>query len=263
MIQASDNSLTITRTIELDSGVYTCVAKTELDKDTAAATLTVQDVPNSPSIVKVSCEQYTALVEWKPNGDRRAPILSYTIQYNTSFSPDTWEDAFANIPAPDTRFKVSMSPWANYTFRVIARNKIGPSAPSETSMKCTTSESIPHKNPDKVVGRGTQKDNLVISWTPMPRIEHNAPGFFYRVKYKRKDIENTAEETSWITEDIHDWRQGNIVKYGMPVFKPYRIKVEAHNRKGAAHTHAVEVIGYSGEDSEYLPPFICLRTNQP
>ncbi|XP_022649065.1 neuroglian-like [Varroa jacobsoni] len=261
MIQASDNSLTITRTIELDSGVYTCVAKTELDKDTAAATLTVQDVPNSPSIVKVSCEQYTALVEWKPNGDRRAPILSYTIQYNTSFSPDTWEDAFANIPAPDTRFKVSMSPWANYTFRVIARNKIGPSAPSETSMKCTTSESIPHKNPDKVVGRGTQKDNLVISWTPMPRIEHNAPGFFYRVKYKRKDIENTAEETSWITEDIHDWRQGNIVKYGMPVFKPYRIKVEAHNRKGAAHTHAVEVIGYSGEDkpSEVPQEFRLIR----
>lgn len=42
MVQASDNSLTITRTIELDSGVYTCLAQTDLDGDKAQATLTVQ-----------------------------------------------------------------------------------------------------------------------------------------------------------------------------------------------------------------------------
>ncbi len=26
-------------------------------------------------------------------GDNRAPILTYKIQYNTSFTPDTWETA--------------------------------------------------------------------------------------------------------------------------------------------------------------------------
>lgn len=212
----------------------------------------IADVPNAPSIVKVNCDQFTALVEWKPNGDRRAPILSYSIQYNTSFSPDTWEDAFANIPAPDTRFLVSLSPWANYTFRVIARNKIGPSPPSDTSSRCSTTETVPYKNPDKVMGRGTERHNLVISWTPMPPLEHNAPGFFYRVYYKRRDLEDTASETGWLSEDIPDWKQGSLAKYGMPVFKPFRIKVEAHNRKGSAHTSPVEVIGYSGEDSEFI-----------
>ncbi len=28
------------------------------------------------------------------------------------------------VPATATSFKVSMSPWSNYTFRVIARNKV-------------------------------------------------------------------------------------------------------------------------------------------
>ena len=42
MVQASDGSLTITKTVEGDSGTYTCVAKTELDQDEASATLTVQ-----------------------------------------------------------------------------------------------------------------------------------------------------------------------------------------------------------------------------
>lgn len=43
MIQSRDNSLSITKTKELDSGNYTCLAKTPLDQDSASATLTVQD----------------------------------------------------------------------------------------------------------------------------------------------------------------------------------------------------------------------------
>lgn len=41
-VKANDYSMTITKTIELDSGIYTCKAKTELDEDTASAMLIVQ-----------------------------------------------------------------------------------------------------------------------------------------------------------------------------------------------------------------------------
>ena len=58
-----------------------------------------------------------------------------------------------------------MSPWTNYTFRVIARNKVGDSLPSGHSKDCLTPEDVPYKNPDNVLGRGTQPNNLVISWT--------------------------------------------------------------------------------------------------
>ena len=69
------------------------------------------------------------------------------------------------VPPGDTSFKVSMTPWANYTFRVIARNKVGNSAPSEASSTCSTPADVPFKNPDNVEGRGTTPHNLVISWT--------------------------------------------------------------------------------------------------
>jgi len=39
---STDYSLTITKTNELDSGTYTCVAGSELDSEEASATLTVQ-----------------------------------------------------------------------------------------------------------------------------------------------------------------------------------------------------------------------------
>ncbi|XP_067119925.1 neuroglian-like isoform X2 [Centruroides vittatus] len=250
VIQSSDKSLTITKTVELDSGTYTCIAKTSLDEDRASAMLIVQDVPNPPKITGVKCEGLTALVEWQPKGDRQAAILGYTIQFNTSFLPDVWEDAFVNIPAPDTRFKVSMTPWANYTFRVIARNKIGPSAPSAHSTNCSTPPDVPYRNPDNVKGRGTRKDNLVISWTVMPKIEQNAPGFYYKVYWKRDDIPNAK----WNIEEIKDWEKNELVIEDQPTFKPYRIKVEAHNEKGSAHVAATEFIGYSGEDEPKEAP---------
>lgn len=58
-----------------------------------------------------------------------------------------------------------MSPWANYTFRVIAWNKVGPSTPSQHSRVCSTQPDVPYKNPDNVEGKGTARDNMVISWT--------------------------------------------------------------------------------------------------
>ena len=48
--KSSDHSLTISNTIELDSGSYNCVARTELDEASSSATLTVQDVPNAPEL---------------------------------------------------------------------------------------------------------------------------------------------------------------------------------------------------------------------
>lgn len=92
------------------------------------------------------------------------------------------------VPATDTSFKVSMSPWTNYTFRVIARNKVGDSLPSGHSKTCLTPEDVPHKNPDNAEGRGTAPNNLVIYWTPMPQIEHNAPKFQYRIYWKQVNL---------------------------------------------------------------------------
>jgi neuronal cell adhesion molecule len=124
-VRSTDYSLMITKTTELDSGVYTCVARTDLDEARAQATLIVQDVPNAPRLVSIKCKPNSAMVEWIPMGDNRAPILRYTIQYNTTFTPDTWEISKDHVPATDLRYEVPMSPWANYTFRVLAWNKIG------------------------------------------------------------------------------------------------------------------------------------------
>lgn len=244
MIQSMDNSLSITKTKELDSGNYTCLAKTALDQDSASATLTVQDVPNPPKITGLDCDSFKASVQWTPQGDRRAPILSYEIQQNTTAKPDVWEVAFYVVPASDPRFTLTLKPWMNYTFRVIARNKVGQSLPSEPSGTCTSDKAQPHTNPIEVKGRGTTPNNLVISWTPMDRQHHNAPGFFYKIYWRRDD----APDSDYNTHIIADWKESKYVVTNQPTFVPYRIRVEAHNSLGQSTMQPDEVIGYSGQD---------------
>uniref|UniRef100_T1JDB9 Neuronal cell adhesion molecule n=1 Tax=Strigamia maritima TaxID=126957 RepID=T1JDB9_STRMM len=250
MFKAADYSLTISKTSELDSGTYTCVASTRLDNATASATLIVQDIPNPPRMLGVRCDGSFANINWQPQGDNRAPIINYKIQYNTSFTPDSWEQYYDGVPATDRSFSVSMSPWANYTFRVIARNKIGDSLASEHSEPCHTPPDVPHKNPDNVVGKGTTPTNLVISWTAMQPIEHNAPEFIYRVYYRLD-----KPGLSWNKPiDISNWEQASYEVINQETFQPYKIKVEALNKMGQANMAAVEVIGWSGEDTPLESP---------
>lgn len=78
----------------------------------------------------------------------------------------------------------------------------------------------------------------------MPQIEHNAPGFYYKVFWK-EDIRGTEYQT----RDVHDWETEQITIYDQQSFTQYRIKVVAMNNEGEANVGAKEVIGYSGENS--------------
>ncbi|KAL7029724.1 hypothetical protein ACKWTF_006332 [Chironomus riparius] len=247
--KSSDHSLTISNTIELDSGSYTCRARTELDEAEATSTLTVQDTPNAPALTGIQCNEHDATISWEPKGDNRSPILYFIIQYNTTFTPDIWVDASKQVPATDFSYAIPMSPWGNYTFRVIAVNKVGQSLPSEHSESCSTQPDVPHKNPDNVEGKGTEPSNLVIKWSPMPQIDHNAPQFHYRVSWKR-DI--SGQE--WQKRDIYDWQQGELVVLDQPTFQRYKIKVQAVNEKGESNVAVKEIEGFSGEDKPTESP---------
>lgn len=106
------------------------------------------------------------------------------------------------------------------------------------------------------MGKGTTPQNLVISWTTMPQVEHNAPKFMYRVYYKR-DIPGEK----WNIIDISDWRRNNLLVENQPTYQRYKIKVVAINERGESTATADEVIGYSGEDGTIHDEITLLLTN--
>lgn len=69
------------------------------------------------------------------------------------------------LPSNQYDLRVSLSCWANYTFRVIAYNRIGASDPSPISeFMCTTTTCRPRSNPVGVKAYTTQFIPLLIEW---------------------------------------------------------------------------------------------------
>lgn len=239
-----DNSLTISRTRVWDSGTYTCVVSTGLDSATAEATLTVKDKPDQPYDVSLqSCMATVAEIAWSPGASNNAPILYFSLQYNTSFNPNKWYIGATNISATRHTGSVSLSPWTNYNFRVLATNEVGTSEPSNPTIKrCRTPEDVPYKNPENVHTIGNKKYRLVIEWTPMPPIEHNGQHFQY-VLTLRRDGQQWGRSIV-----IYDWSTSRYEEDVYGIFVPYNISVRAQNEVGESLAPVKEIRGFSGED---------------
>ena len=66
--------------------------------------------------------------------------------------------------ALDQQARVPLSPWANYTFHVVAVNSIGTSDRSSFTNVCVTPPQEPYKSPENLCTASENPDQLVITW---------------------------------------------------------------------------------------------------
>ncbi|XP_030821598.1 neurofascin isoform X17 [Camarhynchus parvulus] len=264
-MKKEEDGLTIYGVTEKDQGDYTCVASTELDKDLAKAYLTVLAIPANRlrDLPKARPDQprdleLTDLAErsvrltWIPGDDNNSPITDYIVQFEEDrFQPGVWHD-HSRYPGSVNSAVLSLSPYVNYQFRVIAVNDVGSSVPSAPSERYQTNGARPEINPTGVQGAGTQKNNMEITWTPLNATQAYGPNLRYIVRWRRRDPRG-----SWYNETV---RSARHVVWNTPIFVPYEIKVQAENDFGRA-PEPDTYIGYSGEDLPSAPRY--LRIRQP
>ncbi|XP_039769268.1 neuronal cell adhesion molecule isoform X34 [Ornithorhynchus anatinus] len=249
--------LVIRNITDRDDGTYTCIANTSLDRVSASAALTVvaptptpapiYDQPNPPFDLELTSRLERSIqLTWIPGDDNNSPLIKFIIEYEDAMNePGVWYFQ-TDVPGTQTTAQLKLSPYVNYSFRVIAVNSIGRSLPSEPSDSYMTKAAEPDENPSAVEGIGSEPDNLVITWKPLKGFESNGPGLQYKVSWRQKDGDD--EWTSVIV--------ANVSKYivsGTPTFVPYLIKVQALNDLGYAPDPAV-VEGHSGEDLPMAAP---------
>ncbi|XP_077896222.1 neuronal cell adhesion molecule isoform X17 [Ictidomys tridecemlineatus] len=230
-----------------DGGTYTCVANTTLDNVSASAVLSVVDVPNPPFDLELTNQlDKSVQLSWTPGDDNNSPITKFIIEYEDAMHEAGLWHHQTEVSGTQTTAQLKLSPYVNYSFRVMAVNSIGRSLPSEASEQYLTKATEPDKNPTAVEGLGSEPDNLVITWKPLNGFESNGPGLQYKVSWRQKDGDD--EWTSVVV--------ANVSKYivsGTPTFVPYLIKVQALNDVGFAPEPAV-VMGHSGEDLPMVAP---------
>uniref|UniRef100_A0A8C6XJU3 Neuronal cell adhesion molecule n=1 Tax=Naja naja TaxID=35670 RepID=A0A8C6XJU3_NAJNA len=263
-------NLTIMNVTDKDGGEYTCLANTTLDSVSANAVLTIVGllVPTPPppsSSIEECCLlpfsdrpdppydleltdylERSAQLTWIPGNENNSPITRFIIEYEDALrEPGIWNYQM-EVPSMFTTVKLKLSPYVNYSFRIIALNEIGRSQPSEASEKYFTKPAKPDDNPINVQGIGTEPNNLVITWKPLTDFQSNGPGLQYKVSWRQNDGED-----EWTSVTV-----ANVSKYivaDTPTFVPYEIKVQALNDLGPAHD-PLTIIGHSGEDLPMIAP---------
>lgn len=122
-----------------DAGFYIVCAKNRFGIDQQTVELDVADVPDPPRGVKASdVSRDSCTLNWvAPANDGGSKVISYIIE-KCPTTAERWERV---AQSRDTRYTViNLFGGTSYQFRVIAENKFGQSAPSETSGPVMTKE---------------------------------------------------------------------------------------------------------------------------
>nr|XP_029512444.1 neuronal cell adhesion molecule-like [Oncorhynchus nerka] len=175
-----------------------------------------------------------------------SPLPEFLVQYEDLLhQAGVWHN-LTEEEGTKTTAHLDLSPYAYYSFRVLAVNHVGYSQPSQPSRQYRTNPAAPDVNPTDVHGVGTEHNNLVISWKELTGLQSNGPGLQYKVNWRQKDVEE-----DWLSETV-----ANTSKYvvsGTPTFVPYEVKVQAVNDYGNGPAPEA-VVGYSGEDVPMSAP---------
>ncbi|KAK0400271.1 hypothetical protein QR680_003433 [Steinernema hermaphroditum] len=229
-----------------NSGKIDCAAITDVDVHVAEVDLLVMDVPEKPDVFAVECDQRRAMILWKNPSAFGDPVTHFDVQMETAFAPGEWDIIVVETETNRESFQadITLSPWVNYTFRVIAYNSHGASEPGySTDAVCSTKPAPPYTNPEEVRAAGSDPTNLVIYWKPMDKVDWNAPQLNYLIQYRL-----SVEDENWHEFLIEDPLQNHTVIRDQPTFAEYEVKVRAVNSEGRSMIDPDRIIGYSGED---------------
>uniref|UniRef100_A0A8C6W099 Neural cell adhesion molecule L1 n=1 Tax=Nothobranchius furzeri TaxID=105023 RepID=A0A8C6W099_NOTFU len=230
-----------------DEGRYTCIAKTNLDQDSASALLTVLDIPDAPTMLKISDvkSERNIVLSWEPGSDHNVSITEFVVEYEEDrWEPGSWKE-LQKVAGNQTAADLFLPAGLNYHFRVYSVNAIGPGPPSEPTERYTTPPAAPDKNPENIRIEGSLPHQMDISWEPLSPIEYNGNGLEYIVTYRKLGVED-----DWKVVMVKEPR---LTVKNTPTFIPYEIKVQSRNSFGSG-PKPKSVTGYSGEDVPTAAP---------
>ncbi|XP_047735527.1 Down syndrome cell adhesion molecule-like protein Dscam2 [Hyalella azteca] len=167
--------LTVQQARSADSGTYECQASNAHGARTAEYQLLVQDVPVTPSGVRVTDATSRSLVLWwdavtaPVTSSAAVPVMSYTVTITDN------DGSVREVQAQEARIRLDhLSPATEYVLRVTAVNRVGKSIPSK-ALLVTTLEEKPTGYPRNIRLVSSTSRSVRLSWSPpFPNASHGS-----------------------------------------------------------------------------------------
>ncbi|XP_047472716.1 Down syndrome cell adhesion molecule-like protein Dscam2 isoform X15 [Penaeus chinensis] len=247
------SSLSIKTTDRTDSAVYTCVATNAFGSADTNINLIIQEHPEQPSSLKVLDKSGRSVeLSWTSPYDGNSPITRYIVEYK--LSRRNWENDGERMMVPGNQNMAAvldLRPATTYHLRIVARNEIGDSDPSDI-VTIITAEEAPSGSPRDLKVEAVDQTSLRVKWKPPLREEWNGDIQGYQVGY-RLASSNTSYvyETVEFSKEVGKEHQLTIKK--LQVYTEYAVVVSAFNKIGQGPT-TEEIRSYTAEGTPQQPP---------
>ena len=146
--------------------------------------------PSAPPNVSASASGRTVTVTWTaPVDDGGAPVTGYQVEVSSDCR--SWRVLSSTVPASSLSYThADLEPATRYCYRVLARNRVGLSEPSNVA-QAETDATLPSQVRDlSAVAQG--RSEVLLEWQP-PATEGGSPITGYRIE------RSTDEGASWLT----------------------------------------------------------------
>uniref|UniRef100_A0AAR2LCM7 Contactin 2 n=1 Tax=Pygocentrus nattereri TaxID=42514 RepID=A0AAR2LCM7_PYGNA len=247
-VSATIGDLAIVNAQLSQAGIYTCSAQTVVDSAVASARLVVRGPPGPPGGLVVKSVNETAVeLRWSRGYDNHSPIGKYVIMGRSEHSHD-WKRMRTdpvNIEGnAESARVIDLRPWMDYEFQVIASNILGSGEPSMPSQSIRTKQSAPTVAPSGLGGGGGDRNELIITWTPMAREYQNGDGFGYILWFRK------LETPSWTVVRVPNAESSRYVysNQSLSPYCPFEVKIKAYNSKGEGPFSQIAVV-HSAEEA--------------
>ncbi|XP_039971428.1 contactin-2 [Xiphias gladius] len=235
------------------AGIYTCTAQTVVDSAAASAKLVVRGPPGPPGGLLVKNVAETSVeLRWSRGYDNHSPIGKYIIMGRSPLSSQ-WRKMRTdpvNIEGnAESARVIGLMPWMDYEFQVIASNILGSGEPSMPSHTIRTQQAAPTVAPSGLTGGGGDRNELIVTWTPMAREYQNGDSFGYVLAFRKKDT------SSWTVVRIPHVESSRYVYYNesLTPYSPFEVKIKAYNRRGEGPFSQIAVV-HSAEEEPTVGP---------
>uniref|UniRef100_A0A8D3DGR9 Contactin 2 n=1 Tax=Scophthalmus maximus TaxID=52904 RepID=A0A8D3DGR9_SCOMX len=122
-------------------------------------------------------------------------------------------------------------------------NILGSGEPSVPSQTIRTQQAAPTVAPSGLAGGGGDRNELIVTWTPMAREYQNGDSFGYILAFRRKDA------TLWTVARVPHVESSRYVYYNesLTPYSPFEVKIKAYNRRGEGPFSQIAVV-HSAEE---------------
>ncbi|RUS90387.1 hypothetical protein EGW08_001882, partial [Elysia chlorotica] len=184
--------------------------------------------PKGPIVVK-DVNRSSCTIQWSPpEDDGGAPLKNYLVEKREA-TRTSWSRADKISPEITTHCIQSLNEGAEFYFRVIAENKVGPSEPLEmdkaVKIKSPYDKPSAPEGPLKVSEVGEK--SAMLSWQP-PRSDGGLPISGYTLQFKE------SRRSTWMTFKEVSAEETSVTLTGLVPDTEYVAQVMAVNKEGSS-----------------------------